>query len=439
MPTYAVVDIETTGGNFQQDRIIEIAVILHDGFKVLNEYNTLVNPERPIQPFISRLTGISNKMVRKAPTFPEVVDELYELLKGHVFVAHNVRFDYGFLKAAFKREGISYRAAHFCTVELSREIFPGHPSYSLGKLSRSLGIPVTNRHRAFGDAAATAELLSMMVSANPEKVQHAAWGDELDKAHVPDQLSREVLDKLPEELGVYFLLDEEGRTLFVSKAKNIRQSVIAHFKVPLEQQTNALTSFVADVDYQLTGNEAVAAMLEQQTIIRYQPRFNKIVKVPNNKYGIARLYDESGFLELKTIPLQQWDGKVLARFTSLQKADKWLKQLHQKLTGNQILKSVTTPEVYNRMIEDLVRYSGYPFEDFCVVDEGRTEEEKSLIWVRNAQCIGYSYHSGMIDSSEVLTHLNGIEHAYETPELKRVLIHYIRKRRNRIKVLPIQD
>jgi DNA polymerase III subunit epsilon len=439
MSTFAVVDIETTGGNFHQDRIIEVAVVIHNGVRVVAEYTSLVNPEKPIQPFISRLTGISNKMVKSAPTFEDIAEELADVLKGHVFVAHNVRFDYGFIKASFKRAGISYRAPHFCTVELSREIFPGHPSYSLGKLSKSMGISVAHRHRAFGDAAATAELLGRMVAVNPERIRNAAWGDELDRAHVPAQLNKDVLDRLPEELGVYALLDEEGRTLFCSKAKNIRQSVIAHFKVPLEEQTNALTAFVADVEYHLTGNEAIAAMLEQKIIIDKQPRFNKPIRKPNYKYGIIREYDESGYLNLKVIHLQHTDAPVLSKFSSLQKAEKWLSHIHQKLQGSQVLKSASTPEVYNRYCEDFIRQSGYPLENCCIVDEGRKENEKALIWIEAFQCVGFSYSDGAFSDFNVLYTRNGIVKADETPELKRILMQYIRKRRNRIKVLPLSQ
>lgn len=437
MSTFAVVDIETTGGNFHQDRIIEVAVVIHNGVQVVAEYTSLVNPEKPIQPFISRLTGISNKMVKDAPTFEDIAEELADVLKGHVFVAHNVRFDYGFIKASFKRVGISYRAPHFCTVELSREIFPGYPSYSLGKLSRSMGISVAHRHRAFGDAAATAELLSRMVAENPERIRNAAWGDELDRAHVPAQLNKDILDRLPEEMGVYALLDEEGRTLFCSKARNIRQSVIAHFKTPFEEQTNALTAFVADVEYHLTGNEAIAAMLEQKIIIDKQPRFNKPIRKPHYKYGIIREYDESGYLNLKIINLQQTDLPVLSKFSSLQKAEKWLSHIHQKLQGSQVLKSVSDPDIYNRYCEDFIRQSGYPLENCCVVDEGRNEGEKALIWIEAFQCVGFSYYDGVFSDSNTLYMHNGIVRAEETPELKRILMQYIRKRRNRIKVLPI--
>jgi len=437
MATFAVVDIETTGGNFHQDRIIEVAVVLHDGQQIIGEFTSLVNPQRAIQPFISRLTGISNKMVRKAPTFEEIAEELSDILKGHIFVAHNVKFDYGFLKAAFKREDINFRAPHLCTVELSRVIFPGHPSYSLGKLSRSMGIEVHNRHRAYGDAAATAILLERMMQEAPEIVLQAALSDELDSAHVPEQLSREGIDALPEEAGVYYFYDEEGRVLFVSKAKNIRQAVLSHFRVPLEKQKDALTAFISDIDFVVTGNDMIATLMEAEAILQHHPRFNKPMKAPAYKYGVYVDVDDQGYLELRSGKLQEIEGSAFLQYTSQSKAEKAVHETLQRAQLSPTMKQVYPNDKYNVLLERYIKEISYPAENCCLVDMGRDENHRVFIWIKGYRCVGYTIHQGELLSFD-LEQLNGqVQQVRETPDLRRHLMQYLRKKKSRIKIVPV--
>ena len=160
---YAIIDIETTGGNPRTDKITEIAVLVHDGKKVVNEFSTLINPECKIPYHISQITGITNEMVSNAPRFYEVARQLVEITENAVFVAHNVAFDYGFVKQEFKRLGYDFSREQLCTVRLSRKIIPGHRSYSLGNLCEELRIPIVGRHRAMGDAEATAKLFDILL------------------------------------------------------------------------------------------------------------------------------------------------------------------------------------------------------------------------------------------------------------------------------------
>jgi len=160
---YAVVDIETSGGRAQVDKITEIAIYIHDGRRVVDEFTTLINPEVSIPPFITNLTGINNQMVANAPKFYEVAKKIVLLTEGKLFVAHNAQFDYGFIQAEFKRLGYDYQRNTLCTVKMSRKIIPGLKSYSLGNLCQSVGIPINNRHRAAGDALATIKLLDLLL------------------------------------------------------------------------------------------------------------------------------------------------------------------------------------------------------------------------------------------------------------------------------------
>lgn len=159
---YVIIDIETTGGNPKNSKITEIAMYKHDGENIIDEYITLLNPEINIPPFIVQLTGISDEMVQNSPKFFEIAKDIVEFTEGCIFVAHNVAFDYGVIRHEFKSLGYDYRRPHLCTVRTSRHLIPGHESYSLGKLSRKLGIEITSRHRAGGDALATAHLFSIL-------------------------------------------------------------------------------------------------------------------------------------------------------------------------------------------------------------------------------------------------------------------------------------
>jgi DNA polymerase-3 subunit epsilon len=162
---FAIIDIETCGGKFEHRKgaIIDICVLIHDGLQVVDKFSTLVNPQCYISPFYTKLSGITNEMVTDAPTFAEISKKIIEITEGRIFVAHNVGFDYGFVSAEFASLGYSYTREKLCTVQLSRKLIPGKNSYSLGNLCTSLGIEIKDRHRAEGDAVATARLFDLLL------------------------------------------------------------------------------------------------------------------------------------------------------------------------------------------------------------------------------------------------------------------------------------
>ena len=225
---YAILDIETTGGKYNEEGITEIAVYKFDGHKVVDQFISLINPEIPIQPFVVGLTGINNEMLRHAPKFYEVAKRIVEITDGAILVAHNAKFDYRILRTEFRRLGFEYERQSLCTVELSKKLIPGLPSYSLGKLVRSLGIPLSDRHRASGDAQATVKLFKMLLAKDSEKeilknsVRHAP------KLQMDDKLLR-LLEELPSITGVYYLHNSEGDIIYIGKSKNIKKRVNQHF------------------------------------------------------------------------------------------------------------------------------------------------------------------------------------------------------------------
>ena len=211
---YARVDIETTGGKFNEEGITEIAIYRHDGYQIVDRFISLVNPESPIQAFVVSLTGISNSMLRQAPKFYEVAKRIVEITQGAVLVAHNAQFDYRILRTEFDRLGYDFERKTLCTVELSKKLLHGHASYSLGKLVRAMGIPISDRHRAQGDALATVKLFQMLIDRDIEKsiVQSSIRID--PKKQIEPKLL-ELIEQAPSEVGVYYLRNQEGRLIYI--------------------------------------------------------------------------------------------------------------------------------------------------------------------------------------------------------------------------------
>ena len=218
---YAILDIETTGLSPINDKIIEIAVFIHDGKQVVEEYSTLVNPEKTIPYNITRLTGITNEMVEDAPKFWEIAKDLVTLTEGKSVVAHNASFDYNFIRNEFKSLGYNFKRDRLCTVKLSRRIIPNHKSYSLGKLCMDLGIVVNGRHRAAGDAFATVKLFEHLLQISP-----TLGGLNSSKFY---HISADIIKNLPEEPGVYYFHNQHGDIIYIGKSKNIRTRVFSHF------------------------------------------------------------------------------------------------------------------------------------------------------------------------------------------------------------------
>ncbi|MDP3688770.1 MAG: exonuclease domain-containing protein [Sulfurimicrobium sp.] len=222
------VDLETTGANASGDRITEIGIVEVSEHGV-SEWSTLVNPQAPISPFIQRLTGISNEMVSTAPTFAEVAGALLERLRGRLFIAHNVRFDYGFLRSEFKRAGLDFRADVLCTVKLSRKLFPQHPKHNLDALVERHQLPVTSRHRALADARAIHAFWCKIHEELPVESIQDALHELLKPPRLPPGLDVSTVEDLPEAHGVYLFYGENDAPLFIGKSSNIRRSALAHF------------------------------------------------------------------------------------------------------------------------------------------------------------------------------------------------------------------
>lgn len=275
---YAIIDIETTGGKFNEEGITEIAIYRFDGHEIVDQFISLVNPERPIQPFVANLTGITQKMVRTAPKFHEVAKRIVEITKDCVFVAHNTSFDYRILRTEFSRLGFDYQRQTLCTVELSKELIPEMPSYSLGKLCKSLGIPANGRHRASGDALATVKLFKLLLSKDiTKKITKSAIKTLVDKEKVVPSKILLLLDKISSNTGVFFIHNKEGAILYIGKNKNLKKGVNQLF-LRNSKLTKKLERDTFSISTEETGNELIAQLKFHNAIQNHKPRHNRFQK-----------------------------------------------------------------------------------------------------------------------------------------------------------------
>jgi len=296
---YAIVDIETTGGNAGSGSITEIAILISDGKSILDSYTTLVNPLQPIPLFIEKLTGISDEMVSDAPTFSEIAKDIHELLQDKIFVAHNVNFDYSFIAHQLNQQGYRFNARKLCTVRLSRKIFEDLPSYSLGNLCRSLDIHVKNRHRAMGDAAATSELFHRIFEADRGLIIKSMLKKGSGDEYLPIHLSSEDLEQMPDRPGIYYFHDAKGKIIYVGKAKRLRKRVISHFSNnDVSKRKQDLMRMVHKISFKECGNELMMSVMESIEIKRIWPQFNRSQKKFENRFGICSYVDQRGVLRL---------------------------------------------------------------------------------------------------------------------------------------------
>ncbi len=415
---YAIVDIETTGGSPLNEKITEIAIYIHDGEKITDEFTSLINPERNIPYYITSLTGITNEMVENAPVFYELAKEIVEMTEGKTFVAHNARFDYSFIRQEFKNLGYSYKRNIIDTVSLSRKIFPGHNSYSLGNLCKDLGIEINGRHRAAGDALATVRLFEMLL--NSEKITECPGLIRNSKiSKLNPNLKTSKLDNLPEEPGVYYFYNTREELIYTGKSRNIRQRVMTHLSGNSTVKAMQMRDEIADIDYELTGCKLIALLKESEVIKQNKPVYNRAQRRTNYNWGIVSYRDQKGYICFDTVAVKDNEVQPVSVFTSKERARSMLEglvkkyELCQQLCGLYksdngcfhrqvgICRGACTGEEnaasYNIRAQKALDEFIFSSENFFIINEGRHPDEKSAIKISNGRYIGY----GFFDINEV--------------------------------------
>ena len=278
----AIVDLETTGTRPAADRVTEIGVLEVECFEVVSQWSTLVNPGVPVPPEIQALTGITGEMLAQAPRFADLAEELHERLAGRVFVAHNARFDYGFLRREFDRAGIKFHVRALCSVKLARRLYPRERGHDLDSLIARHGIACPARHRALGDAGALWQFLRIAAREHGEEVLSVAARQVARQPALPPQLDRAALDAIPEAPGVYLLHGESGPPLYIGKSRSMRSRVLQHF-----HSTAAWLQGVRRIDWQRTVGELGALLAEARLVKELAPLHNRRLRRPEALCGFV--------------------------------------------------------------------------------------------------------------------------------------------------------
>jgi DNA polymerase III subunit epsilon len=412
---YAIIDIETTGGNPLRDRITEIAVIVYDGKDVVREFSTLINPECRIPHHISTLTGITNEMVANSPRFYEIARELVEITQDSVFVAHNVSFDYGFVRNEFQQLGYDFKRDQLCTVKLSRKIIPGHASYSLGRLCDDLGISLNDRHRAFGDARATVRLFEYLLKKEAENNTRYIENTGNLGVDLHPLLDAGKIKALPEVPGVYYFYNQDADLIYIGKSKNIHNRVVSHFSNNSTSKAIRMKTQITDIDFETTGSELIALLKESFEIKKHKPLFNRRQRRSLFRYVLCTHIDSDGYRRYELEKTTELNHGSVMCFNNKTEAMNFLAKmiekydLCQKLCGiyptdgncfhyeigacKGACVGIEPAEQYNRRAVKLMEGFDFGLRNLLIIDSGRNHEERSVIKIENGKYIGYGYFS----------------------------------------------
>jgi len=445
---YTIIDIETTGNGVKGNRITEISIFKYDGHEVIDEFTSLVNPQCPIPAFITGLTGIDNDMVRNAPLLEEIIPQINAITADTIFVAHSVNFDYNVIKNEFKLLGHDFSRKKLCTVRLSRKLLPGYNSYSLGKLTAALGIPLTDRHRARGDAHATVLLFHKLLRAeNSEKVFKLFLNSKSQEATLPPGLPKEEYLKLPTTPGVYYFKDQKGKIIYVGKAKNIKKRVLGHF---YDKKTKEITlcAETTSLDFEETGNELIALLKESAEIKHHYPKYNSAQKRSIQQYGIFSYEDRNGIIHLAFNKIKMTPNPLAICYSPTE-ARQYLETLcstfelcpkychlqenvavcsHYKIKQCiGICSDLQMINEYNDRVKDALTSLKEVQTDVFIKIKGRTADENAFVFIQENNYSGYGFVPKETPIQQPKDLETFIVRQKNTLETQRIIESYLRK------------
>jgi DNA polymerase-3 subunit epsilon len=445
---FVIIDVETTGGSPRNSKITELAIYKYDGIKVVDEFITLLNPEQEIPEFIVRLTGINDEMVSKAPRFYEIAKKIVDFTKDCIFVAHNVAFDYGMLRSEFKNLGYDFRLPHLCTVRAARYVIPGYKSYSLGNISKELGIEINGRHRAGGDALATTKLFEILYKKDPYNLKTFIQ-EELNPKSMHPNLDLDIIDDLPSKAGIYRFYNEFNQIIYIGKSINIKKRVEQHLRNTKTAKGIKLIQDIARVDFELTGSELIAMLLESELIKLHKPLYNRRLRKSLFPYGLFDEIDEHGYLKLGIHSTSKKETHPLIHFSTRKEGANYLmhvsenQQLCQKLCGLYQTKTSCfqyeikqcfgacireeSPESYNQRVEKFISNLTFDGKSFFILDRGRNKSEKSIVLIENGSYRGYGYAPFHFQGKNPSQWKSFIKSQKENRDIKSILNQFIRR------------
>ncbi len=300
--TFAFLDLETTGGSAGFDRITEIGIRFWRDGELVDEWQTLLNPQTRISPFIEHFTGITNEMVADAPLFADIADEFQTKLEGTIFVAHNARFDYGFVKSEFRRLGQAFTGKVLCTVKLSRRLYPEYRRHNLDAVIQRHGLGAVQRHRAMGDVTAMLAFVEHAIAEHGQASVETAVRELLQRPSIPSNLAPDALVGVPEVPGVYRFFGENDVLLYVGKSTNIAQRVASHFSGDHNSSRGVrMSESLRRVEWTETAGELGALLLELKQIKQLRPMFNRRSRPAKTLWSIELTANAAGYLQTRLV------------------------------------------------------------------------------------------------------------------------------------------
>ncbi|NGM64042.1 exonuclease domain-containing protein [Sphingobacterium sp. SGR-19] len=450
---FAIVDIETTGSHAGGSHITEVAILIHNGKKIIERYQSLVNPQCPIPFAIQVLTGITPDMLEGAPTFGEIAEDVYHLLQGKVFVAHNVNFDYSFLVKELKQAGYDWQAPKLCTVRLSRKIFPGHRSYSLGDICKAREINIAARHRAMGDVEATAELFSQLLA--HDENQYLQESLQKNTEHrLPTHLSLDQFRRLPETVGIYIFRDKKGKIIYVGKAVNIQKRVLSHFGgINTSLRRQQFINDIATIDFEESGTELMALLMECQMIKKHWPVHNRALKRYEPKFVLIHYEDIRGYSRL-AISKAARHANSIRYFETAQEANLFLANLLEEFNLTPILCSFYSPstetredrkiqvetlpslEEHNQLIDSVFQQLSDRKRSFLLIDRGRNEEESSYVYFKEDKLYAFGFVEFIQQWSSVEDIVSYKDKCISNFYMQQIVLQYTERYPEKVHILP---
>ncbi len=444
---YSIVDIETTGG----DKITEISILVFDGEKVVDEFTSLVNPECTIPYYITTLTGINDRMVANAPKFYEIAKKVLEITENTIFVAHSVNFDYNIIQKEFKALGANFQRKKLCTVRLSRKIIPGLASYSLGKLCSSLHIPISNRHRAKGDADATVILFKMLLEKG-EDIINSSLKPKSREATLPPLLPKKVIESLPEKEGVYYFRNKENEVIYVGKANNIKQRVLSHIYDKSKKEINMCLE-TANITFTETGSELLALLHESSEIKKRYPKYNRAQRRTGESIALFSYQDRRGIIHIATnkIKLVQ---QPIAKFYNASEARTFIEKLckefelcpkychlqsnvsscfhYQIKECKGVCREEEAIDSYNSRVKKALQSVQFATESFIINEKGRHQNETAYVLVVNGIYKGFGYIDKQHENTSLADYSENLIMQKDNKDANRILKWYLKNNSDRM-------
>jgi len=439
---YTIIDVETTG---QSNRITEISIFKYDGNSVIDEFTSLVNPNTYIPQHITALTGIDDHMVADAPRFEEVAQEILSITEGTIFVAHNVNFDYNVINGEFQRIGLEFTRKKLCTVRLSRRLLPGHRSYSLGKLCKALDIDLVGRHRARGDAEATVILFELLLEqTEAPEVFKEFLNKNSREATLPPNLPKATFEALPHAAGIYYFKDKKGKIIYVGKAKDLKKRVLSHFYSKTKKSQDMVRE-TGDIDFEVSGSELIALLMEDAAIKHHFPIYNKVAKRTVQSFAIFSYEDRKGILHLASNKGRLVPNPIVTLFSArevraylektCEKHQLCPKYCHLQESVAEcshfniknckgICRDEESVEAYNDRVLEAIMDMANQKNDMVLREKGRHPNEEAFVMVKNGEYLGY----GFVNKEETINHIDDLE-TFLIPQKNNMDIQKILKSR----------